>query len=206
MVVRMSPLIEPEAFCYRYYPQYVSPEDTVVEAGVYLGGGTRLLARLAKQVYSFEPHPLNFKVAKALLSKGGISNAKLFNFALGSHDGTADLNTQSGGESNFAASSVGVVGNEYNSTVRVKVRRLDSLDIRPDVLVVDAEGSELEIIEGGGRALDGLKAAIVETHRLASGHTLSQVERWARGRFSDIQIVDPASEIPLVMAKKPLRA
>lgn len=195
-------MIEAEALCYRYYPQYISPEDTVVEVGVYLGGGTRLLSKLARHVYSFEPHPLHYKVAKVLLSKGSVSNVTLYDFALGNVDGVAELKVKSGRGNDIAASTVGVTGNTYDSSIRVKVRRLDSLSLAPDVLIMDAEGAELAVLEGGSQSLQRLKAAIIETHSIASGHTLPSVRVWAENHFSQVKVIDIEGNIPWVLAKQ----
>jgi len=200
--VKISSVIEAEALCYRYYPQYVNPEDTVVEVGVYLGGGTRLLSKLANRVYSFEPHPLHYKVAKVLLSKGIVSNVTLYNFALGNVDGLAELRVKSERGNDIAASTVGVTGNTYDSSIRVKMRRLDSLSIAPDVLIMDAEGAELAVLEGGSQSLQKLKAAIIETHPIASGHTLPAVRVWAENHFSQVKVIDVEGNIPWVMAKQ----
>lgn len=205
-LVKASALIEAEPLCYRYYPQYVSQEDTVVEVGVYLGGSTRLLSKLARRVYSFEPHPFNYRVAKALISKGGAANVKLYDFALGSTDGETKLKVKSSSESNIAASTKGVSGVKYESEITVPVRRLDSVGISPDVLILDAEGSELDVMDGGRESLKRLKAAIVETHLIESGHTLPRVKEWAESRFRDVRVVEVQGDIPWVLAKDPLNA
>lgn len=157
---------------------------------------------LPKEFYSFEANPFNYEVARSVLHRGKIFNVELLNLAIGNADGRILLNTSGKWSDNAVASITGIRGQRYDSQIEVRIRKLDSLGVVPDILVVDAEGSELDILEGGSACLENLKGLIVETHSIGSIHTLPKVEAWAKERFHYVRRVDEVSEAPWVLAKR----
>lgn len=46
----------------------------------------------------------------------------------------------------------------------VPIRTLDDLGLAPQIIKIDVEGSELEVLKGGEKTLDGVKTIILEYH------------------------------------------
>lgn len=166
---------------------------------------TRLLSKLAKKVYSFEPHPFNFRVAREELKRtwrSKMDNVTIQNIAIGREDSITTLKVRKRGESDSISSVAGIATVRYNDGVQVEARSLDSLGLCPDVLIADCEGSELDVLEGGRMALSKLKAAIIETHPMTGYNTKNQVEAWMEGRFSNVKVLslsDEPDEVSWVM-------
>lgn len=126
--------------------------DTVIEAGVHRGRDTATFAKLAKQVFAFEPSPRNYKKAKDNLKS--FDNVTLINEGLwnepdhleikygagGGDDGFLEPDTREGAEP--------VSENIPVNTVENYVEELDIDGV--DFLKIEAEGAEPEIIKGIG--------------------------------------------------------
>ena len=80
--------------------------------------------------------------------------------ALGNVDGIRKFNVYSSSNSSiFEHESL-----EIKEVVEIDICRFDSLGLpNPDLLVIDAQGSELDILEGFGRELKQIKYIIFET-------------------------------------------
>jgi FkbM family methyltransferase len=117
------------------------------------------------QIAAIEPVPRTFRHLQRNVAKAGARNLKIFNFALGSREGTVVMQ---GHPSNFACSFVAdnyTIPAEDHFSYDVPVKRLDdtfselSLD-RLDFLKVDVEGFELEVFTGAKEVLNTYKPIV----------------------------------------------
>lgn len=94
----------------------------------------------AENVYAFEPHPTNYSVLSKLLSRGLVSQSKLFDVAL--YDENKEMPMKE---------NMNITGKAYlgEGTERVEVRTADSIDIPPpNIVKIDVEGAELRVLKG----------------------------------------------------------
>ena len=163
------------------FPRLISSEDVVVEVGARMGDGTRVLAKLSKQVYAFEPARESFFLWRLFTS--GNRNVRGYNIALGSSTGEALLEKDRSfsGVSSFNK----VVGVRYAQKEKVAVTRLDNLrfEFPPTSLIVDCEGSELLVLKGAERLLPSLRRVFVETHLMEDGSDTTNDVIAELGRF-----------------------
>ncbi len=163
------------------FPNLIGPEDVILEIGARMGDSTRVLAKLGKQVYAFEPARESFFLLK-LFTRGN-KNVRGYNIALGSSKGEAFLQKD---RSFSGVSSINkVTGVRYIQKEKVVVTRLDSVrfEFPPTSLVVDCEGSELPVLKGAERLLPNLRAVFVETHSMDDGSDTTTDVISELGRF-----------------------
>jgi FkbM family methyltransferase len=130
----------------------------------------------AAQVYCFECDPINLEVVKGNLAKS-LSNIRLFPFALGDEDKSTifysidPLRYSNRGASSFFRIDfsernesdpdfgLGDVQNECT----VKMKRYDGLKLAiPDLIVMDAEGSEMMVLRGFSQELFNVSYIVTE--------------------------------------------
>lgn len=172
------------------YPRHVRADDVIIEVGANVGGGTLLLSRLARMVYSFEP--LKYSYAMLKLNTRKCQNVKTFNVGLGNEKGFRVVYMMDSISTSKVASLKKISGYEYEHTEKVRLERLDDVtfETRPTGLIMDCEGYEREALEGARKTLPELKKVLIETHILSNGtKTLSEVKH-ELSRYSDIFDID----------------
>ena len=138
------------------------PGSTFWDVGAHAGFFTFLAARLvgaAGNVEAFEPMPGNRRRLAAAVELNGATNVRVHDYALSDRGGDATLF----GSSASVTWSLVPDGGESEG-VTVATRTLDSLARSlplPDVLKVDAEGSELAVLRGGAELLRECRPAIL---------------------------------------------
>jgi FkbM family methyltransferase len=159
---------EPEPGDVEFYNRYVHSEDVVLDIGAKWGGGTVILSRLSKFVYSFEPNPIYFKILHAVTRK--LKNVRTFNVGLGSRKCDALMRTTV-----ILDKTCDHFSNSTLRRYRVKLMPLDELSVSfniiPTVIVMDCEGYELEVLKGAKSVLGSasLRMMLIETHEQKSG-------------------------------------
>ena len=137
------------------------PGDRVLEIGGCMGVVSLTAARIvgAENVVVFEPNPAAASVARKNFERNGLP-IRLENRAVGPEAGRTELAI--GGSSWLGASIGGAF--EDGQKISVDVAAIADLvgDLRPTVLVMDAEGFETAILPAC--PLAGLRALIVEFH------------------------------------------
>jgi FkbM family methyltransferase len=137
----------------------VEPGDVVVDCGAYVGGFALSVAGIASRLVLIEPAPANHACCVANLAP--FAQAAVVQAGLFDNTGTLPLNiSRSGVDHSLLAPDRGVTG----KTVEVEILRLDDLAKRLgldriDFFKLEAEGAEIEAIEGMG-ALRPRKIAI----------------------------------------------
>lgn len=167
---------QPEGSARLLYQNYISRDDIVVEVGARIGGGTLLLSELAGHVYSFEPVKFSFRMLK--MYAGGRENVSLFNLAVGDRNIRTLINLPETQDFPFVASIKKLADFEYRQRQKVVMVKLDDIlfPLEPTSLIVDCEGSEIEVLLGAKSLLRKLRTVLIETHRLSDGsETLERV-------------------------------
>ena len=137
--------------------------DVVIELGGGIGYMSALVAtkRAIKSVHSFEANPHLIPYIREVHAANGVTNAEVSNAILGPRMGSADFYVRDP----MLGSSLEVLEGEVDPlSVKVDVLNAEGVfkDIRPNVLICDIEGAEVDLIPQ--LPLKGLRAAIIETH------------------------------------------
>ncbi len=192
----------------------------VAEIGSKWGGGAVQLAKYASFVYAFEPDPTNYNIMRRFVGRSRFSERiKCYNMAVSDYDGFGFLNipredkrntvnSESLGALNEKRIDVGKRDMPYGYRKRVLVKRLDSVAMipSPDALIIDCEGSELEVLRGAKRLVSencGVRLLIIETHHLAeTGSTTRSVvfEKKSTLVFWEIEKIRSEPGTDLIMA------
>lgn len=162
------------------------PGDLAIDIGAHVGYFT-LLFRLAVgatgRVLAFEPSPETYRCLLQNVMANEFTNVQPLPLAVAERSGTANfyVNSSNEGESSL----FGLVGQEK---CPVQVTSLDeifalNLSLRPRVLKIDAEGAELNILNGARAWFErqGPDLAIVEINRgalQAGGATEWDIQRF----------------------------
>ncbi len=137
------------------------PGDRVLEVGACMGVVSLTAARIvgAANVVAFEPNPQAAAVARANFDRNGLP-VRLVQQAVGAAAGHVELAVD---PRNWLGGSVSL-GNEGGWSAAVEVAPIAQLveALRPTVLVMDAEGSESEILPAC--PFERLRAVVVEFH------------------------------------------
>ena len=137
--------------------------DVVIELGGGVGYMSTLVAtkRAVKSVHSFEANPHLIPYIRSVHAANGVTNAHVTNAILGPRKGKVDFYLRDP----MLGSSLAVRDGEVDPpSVKVDVLNAKTVfkDIRPNVLICDIEGAEVDLIPQ--LDLSGLRAAIIETH------------------------------------------
>ena len=132
-----------------YAPSLVDREHLFLDIGANKGIWAWHLARAARQVHAFEPHPKLFRI----LSLWRRRNVTAHQVALSDKPGEAELRVpiRSRGFSNQGSSlsTLKVPDELPHATVRVEARTLDSYNFENVGLIkIDVEGHELAVLAG----------------------------------------------------------
>lgn len=144
----------------------VRPGDRVLELGAGLGVVGAVVAKHAKPeaVLSFEANPDLVPHIRALHALNGLQDrVELRNQVLMSAPERPDTRTFYLRNS-FLGSSLVDVDNRQTRPVEVQTASFDTVveEFRPDVLIMDIEGGELEFLEHA--SLKGIRAVVIELH------------------------------------------
>ncbi|MGI9318891.1 MAG: FkbM family methyltransferase [bacterium] len=136
---------------------------SVIDVGVGNGSPTIYQSIPNAQFYLVEPVPAAKPLLKKLEKEIG---AKIYNVAAGKEDGSIEFYVH---EDVTGSSSYRQIEGEFmdGEKVEVPVRRLDRLIeqklVRPSLLKIDTQGSELEVLEGALGIIDEIDVLIIET-------------------------------------------
>jgi FkbM family methyltransferase len=121
--------------------------DTAVDVGSNTGKWTYYLSKVSKNVISFEPTSLLFKLNKKLFS--GTKKIKTYNFALGSTNTNTIIKIP---DDNLDEASI---GKKFKSFINVNTENIKIIcgdkilkNEKIDLIKIDVEGYEIEVIGG----------------------------------------------------------
>ncbi len=158
--------------------------DVGANIGVYACWGSRLIASDGT-VHGFEPVPKTREMLERLVALNALTNVRIVPRAVGSAPGTLELHVVPGASGLTSAAAPGQASGTVRTTVPVTT--LDAYaqqsGSRPDLVLVDVEGYELEVLRGARRILgtDRPPAVLFESHagHLARcGTDIGQIVSW----------------------------
>ena len=147
----------------------INSSDVVIEAGANLGGLTRVIARYAKEVHSFEPSPKAFHY----LTKNTQMCPNVFRYNMGIEDKWKEVpfNIEwsfSGANSIYHIYDSGKWSATYHAKIKATFISIDEFcawkDLKPSILSLDCEGSEIHALEGAKKTLSSVRKVFCETH------------------------------------------
>lgn len=157
--------------------------STFVDIGADIGGYTVRLGKRGR-VFTFEPHPRNYRLLTTNAGLNGLESVYLYNTALGDHAGRTKLFLS---EYHGRHSTIeGCIG-EYVEVGGSTLDSIPEIDDRVEILKVDVEGAECSVLQGAVNTLKKTKFVIVETSRLHVNrfvheflprHGFQHVQRW----------------------------
>lgn len=137
------------------YPEFceIETSDVVLDCGSFIGGFASAVAEKAAYVIAVEPSPINFKAAYQNLKE--LKNVQLLQCGLWNSSGTLDFHISE------TAIDDGILEPDHGEIVRtVNVQTLTISELARtnnipsfDFQKIEAEGVELEILNGGGDVL-----------------------------------------------------
>ena len=171
----------------------------MVVIGAHIGALLIPLIRLsgANHVIAVEPSPRNYRLLQMNLHLNGLSGLALHNVALGSTQGVARFteNRINSGNSRIAKDTGEIV---------VPLVTLDSIvpeDATPlDLVIMDAEGFEVQIMNGGRSVLSHARHLFVEfapEQLHEQGSTAEEFIGQVADRFDHMQWMDRTEEPPM---------
>lgn len=172
---------------YAAFRQAVRPGDCVLDVGANAGGYTVLLAQWAGpegRVYAFEPDPRAFAALVTQITLNGLTGRVIpIQAAVAERAGTARLRlSPAPGLSHLAFAD-----DDRESDVTVDAISIDDFctreSLRPSVIKIDSEGSELAVLRGARQTIAARGAQVqlfVEMHPAAwpeAGYSAEDVVR-----------------------------
>jgi FkbM family methyltransferase len=170
---------------FAFLAEVLRPGMTFVDVGANEGlYATFAAARVGPRgrVWAFEPSPRERERLRANLDLNPADNVRVFETALGAHEGTAALSVAGYGHEGQNTLGAFVYEVELETTVQVGVARLDTLARshgldRCDVLKIDAEGADCAVLEGSGALLAALRPTVLfEANEAALGNHGSSLD------------------------------
>lgn len=141
------------------FRQLVKSGDVVIDVGANIGAFTVPLAQIVGEkgrVYAFEPQRVTFQVLCGNVALNNLSNVWTYNKGVGKIAGKIKINENLLGGNNGCFNIQKCKG-EYE----VDIVTLDSLGLqRCDFIKIDAEGMDMEVIEGAWKLIETCKPII----------------------------------------------
>ena len=152
--------------------KYCRETNCVIQAGGNVGVWAKRLSSIFDQVHTFEPDPDNFECLKKNIE--GIENIFAYRRALGKYPDTKSIRQVPG---NCGANNI-VDGED------VIVTTIDSLGLKPDLIILDVEGYEEFALLGGVQTIWKHKPVLMYEDKDLSieytGHGKGYIEEWMK--------------------------
>lgn len=138
----------------------LEPNQTVLDIGANIGWYTLHACRRfpTSTVHAFEPVPRTFDYLQRNTQANDLRNVVLHNFGLADRDGDGTFFVYP--EGSGGASMADTSQRASVTEVTAPIRRLDGLQLSPDVVKIDVEGAELLAMRGGLETLRRCRPAI----------------------------------------------
>jgi FkbM family methyltransferase len=138
----------------RFLRQVARPDDVLVDIGANFGLYSLSLAKICTQghVWSYEPCANTAQHLRNSIQLNGYTNASVLQMALSSEPGVGKLRNSTNSELNALTDSA-EPGEEVELTALDTESRTHGWT-RVDIVKIDAEGHELQVLEGGKKFFD----------------------------------------------------
>ena len=129
-----------------------------VDIGAYIGNNSIFFSNYFKNVLSFEPNLLSYRLLK--INTEQKKNIKIYNFGISNKNSTKDFYSY---ENNYGGSSVKRNPNLKFDKIKAKFFRFDNLKInhKADLIKIDVEGEELNVLKGMSNYLEKYKPIVI---------------------------------------------
>lgn len=148
--------------------EILRPGELFVDVGAHTGGWSLRASGYYKTVIAFEPTPVTFAGLLKNLRINSVRNVIPHRIAISNFDGKSEMHHYRrigpGGGGNSLANRHPDFPEKEIEKFPVEVRTLDSYGLKADVVKIDAEGSELDVLQGSTKTLQSTKKVIVEIH------------------------------------------
>lgn len=147
----------------------ITPGDVFIDIGANGGLFTRLVNQKCKgdvEIHSIEPHPIQYKTLEQ--NNTNNSNVTCYNAAVTNCDGIVELWYEPNDRVNHYGASTIMKElavprrlSDRLKSIKVNAITLDSLQLKPNLIKIDAEGAESDIIRGAEQTIKEHKPIIV---------------------------------------------
>jgi len=198
----------------KFVASYLRPDMTVLDVGAHHGYYTLLASRKVGRrgkVIAFEPSPRERRYLKRHLKLNRCANVVVEETALGNHSGEADFYLVDGTESGCNSIRLPDVAQPVQR-LRVRLDQVDAYLERNrietvDFMKLDAEGAELQILEGAERLLTHVPRPVIlaEVQDLRTrpwGYEASEILRHLDLRGFCLHRISPSGELIHVPAER----
>ncbi len=117
------------------------------DVGAHVGTWAIRATRTFRRVVAIEPHPVFNRILRTTVAINNLHNISVV---------SAILSNESDEAPNLSKSR--------RTDIRVPIRTLDSFGLKPTLIKIDTEGSELHVLQGATQTLRRKPAMVVETH------------------------------------------
>jgi FkbM family methyltransferase len=153
--------------------------DLFIDVGAHVGTWAVRATRTFHRVIAIEPHPMFNKILRTTVAMNRLHNISVV---------SAIISNESGESGNHRRSQT--------TELKVPTRTLDSFELKPTLIKIDTEGSELRVLQGAARTLRGKPMIVIETHGSdaleqsrqfvqSQGYSIREIRM--RNRFSQMQ-------------------
>lgn len=143
--------------------KYIEPGMIVYNIGANVGYYTLLASECVGnrgKVYAFEPAPENFELLERNVSENKLTNAEIFQIAVGSKPGSATLSLSSTNSGDHRLQNI-----TSRDHIVVSVVSIDSFisegHVAPDAIIMDVQGAEFDVIQGASSLIDSNNSLIL---------------------------------------------
>jgi FkbM family methyltransferase len=145
--------------------------NVILDIGAYVGSYALMNSKRVGNsglILCFEPCPINFNLLKKNIALNCLKNVLAFDFALSNYEGFANMHITDYPAGSFLAGQ----SRARNGSIKAKVTTIDKFMRnhnfkKVDFIKIDAEGSELSILQGACQTLsknDNMQLAVASYH------------------------------------------
>jgi FkbM family methyltransferase len=139
----------------------IEPGSVIVDAGAFIGTHTMAFSCFVGpegKVYSFEPHPVYFKLLQRNIKNNELPNVQVFNSGLSDRPGEMEVNNVDIYKTSGFGSEKLTDKTKNANKLTVKITIIDDLRLEScELIKVDVEGMEKNVLAGGQTTIKQFK-------------------------------------------------
>jgi FkbM family methyltransferase len=162
----------------KYFDKYVKPNSNTIDIGSYIGTHSLYLSLICNKVIAFEPQILVGKCFEKTIETNNIKNIILNKFALSNNKDEVEFGTNHDGDASLLNQRE---TKKFKYLYKVKTDTLDNIvdDENISLIKLDAEGEELEILQGGEKLINKNRPVIlIEIWK--SQKRINNIKNWCK--------------------------